>query len=267
LRVQIHKGSVQFLMKMGRVEQDGVPHSSELHKLAQKGVDYSKVGSSFISRCWFNRSSRADIIIGAYIRCIVFVPRGRKMAQRKIRTAQLDNDVSVEQVVAQQHEIQEIQASPTEVIYRPVPRIPDLPGEAYIPRHWRIQFVGEGGEVMGADVYDDVILGRGQQVRDRTGIDFTGWGAQDKGVSREHALLRPTPTCLYLVDIGSTNGTFHNVERVTPGVARELANGDIVVLGRLVLTLRIMHSPQDEPPVFAPVHLPGVKEAGSIRSG
>lgn len=188
------------------------------------------------------------------------------MAQRKARTAQLESDVSVDQVVAQQHQAQEIQTSPTEIIYRPVPRIPDLPGEVYIPRHWRIQFVGENGEVMGVDVYDDVVLGRGKKVRDRAGIDFTAWAAQDKGVSREHALLRPTPTCLYLVDIGSTNGTLHNVEMVTPGIARELADGDIIVLGRLMLTLRIVHSPQDEPPRFALEELPNIKTANPIRS-
>lgn len=188
------------------------------------------------------------------------------MTKHKIRTAQLDNNVPTEQVVEQQHKVQEIQTSPTEVIYRPVPRIPNMPGEAYIPRHWRIQFVGEGGEVMGVDVYDDVIMGRGKAVRDRAGVDFTAWSAQDKGVSREHALLRPTPTCLYLVDIGSTNGTLHNVERVTPGVAQELADGDIIVLGRLILTLRIVHSPQDELPIFSLEHLPNIKTANPIRS-
>lgn len=188
------------------------------------------------------------------------------MAQHKIRTDQLGGDSSVERVVAQQHTLQETQTSPPAVTYRPVPRIPDLPGEAYIPRHWRIQFVSEGGEAMGFDVYDDVILGRGRPVRDRMGIDLTEWDAQDKGVSREHALLRPTPTCLYLVDIGSTNGTFHNVEMITPGVARELVDGDIIVLGRLVLSLRIVHAPQDELPLFALEHLSKVKTVDPIRS-
>lgn len=187
------------------------------------------------------------------------------MAPRKVRTGQLSKNISAEQVVAQQRKTQEVQTPPTEIIYRPVPQVPDLPGEAYIPRHWRIQFVNEGGEVMGLDVYDDVILGRGKRARDRSGIDFTVWAAEDRGVSREHALLRPTPTCLYLVDIGSTNGTFHNVEMVTPGVARELADGDIIVLGRLMLTLRIMRSPQDELPLFTPEHLPSAKMANPMR--
>jgi pSer/pThr/pTyr-binding forkhead associated (FHA) protein len=70
-----------------------------------------------------------------------------------------------------------------------------------------------------------------------------------------------------LVDIESTNGTYHNVEMVTPGVARELADGDIIILGRLMLTLRIVHSPQNEPPVFVVEQLPNFKVANAPRSG
>lgn len=188
------------------------------------------------------------------------------MAQHKIRTDHLDGDISIERVVPQQNRTHEVRSLPAEVIYHPVPQILNLPGEAYVPRCWRIQFISENGDVMGFDIYDDAILGRGRQVRDRMGIDFTEWAAQDKGVSREHVLLRPTPTCLYLVDIGSTNGTFHNVEIVTPGVARELADGDIIVLGRLVLHLRIVHSPQDELPLFALEHVPNMRTADPLRS-
>ena len=187
------------------------------------------------------------------------------MGKRKIRTDQLGSNISAEQVTAQ-HKAHDTQALSAEITYRPVPRIPDLPGEAYIPRHWRIQLVSEEGNVMGFDVYDDVVLGRGKRVRDRSGIDFTEWDAQDKGVSREHALLRPTPTCLYLVDIESTNGTFHNIEAVTPGIARELADGDVIVLGRLALVLRIVHSPHNELPLSILEYLPGIKTASPART-
>lgn len=187
--------------------------------------------------------------------------------QQKGRTDRLNEGTSAEQVTTQQKP-QENRARPTKMTYHPVPRIPNLPGEAYILRHWRIQLINEDGDAMGFDVYDDVILGRGNRVRERSGIDFLEWGALDKGVSREHALLRPTPTCLYLVDIGSTNGTFHNIESVTPGDARELADGDMIVLGRLVFTVRIMHSPQDDLPVTVLGHLPDMLKTvvGPVRS-
>ncbi|MBN1310637.1 MAG: FHA domain-containing protein [Anaerolineae bacterium] len=178
----------------------------------------------------------------------------------KSGTDRLNQDASAEQVTTQQKS-QENQTQPSKITYQPVPRIPDLPGEVYIPRHWRIQLISEEGEAKGFDVYDDVILGRGNRVRERSGIDLLEWGALDKGVSREHALLRPTPTKLYLVDIGSTNGTYHNIDFVTPGDARDLTDGDMVVLGRLVFTIRIIHSPQDDLPVAILGHLPDVIKA------
>jgi hypothetical protein len=185
------------------------------------------------------------------------------MSQGKGGTDQLNASVPETEIVA--HQAQEVQTLPSKITYQPVPRIPDLPGEAYIPRHWRIQLIGEEGNAMGLDVYDDVILGRGTRVRERAGIDFSEWGAEDKGVSREHALLRPTPTCLYLVDIGSTNGTYHNIEAITPGVARELDDGDVIVLSRLVLIVRIIHSPQDDLPLSFMENMPSIKAVGAAR--
>ncbi|MBN1428294.1 MAG: FHA domain-containing protein [Anaerolineae bacterium] len=186
--------------------------------------------------------------------------------KHKGRTAQLNQSASSEQVVARQKP-QESLSQASKITYHAVPRIPNLPGEAYISRHWRIQLINEEGDAKGFDVYDDVVLGRGTCVRERLGIDFLEWEAEEKGVSREHALLRPTPTCLYLVDIGSTNGTFHNIESVAPGDARELADGDMIVLGRLVFTIRIMHSPLDDLPIAILGHLPDiVKNTGPARS-
>ena len=181
-------------------------------------------------------------------------------------TDRLNQGNSADQVTTQQKP-QENQARSSKITYQPVPRIPDLPGEAYISRHWRIQLINEEGDAKGFDVYDDVILGRGNRVRERSGIDLLEWGALDNGVSREHALLRPTPTKLYLVDIGSTNGTYHNIDFVTPGDARELTDGDMIVLGRLVFTVRIMHSPQDDLPIAILGHLPDIiKAADPTRS-
>ena len=86
-------------------------------------------------------------------------------------------------------------------------------------------------------------------------------------VSSRHFEIRRSERTFRLIDLGSTNGTLHNVERVIPGVARELADGDIIVLARLVLTLRIVHSPQDELPLFSLEHLPNnIKAANPIRS-
>jgi pSer/pThr/pTyr-binding forkhead associated (FHA) protein len=54
----------------------------------------------------------------------------------------------------------------------------------------------------------------------------------EKSVSRRHAMLVPRPSGARLLDDRSSNGTFVNGRRV---VQQDLHNGDVVVLGRVVL--------------------------------
>eukprot|EP00760_Papus_ankaliazontas_P036667 PhM_4_TR8377/c0_g1_i2/m.66000 len=51
-------------------------------------------------------------------------------------------------------------------------------------------------------------------------------------VSRRHCLVQTKAPCgLYLVDLGSTHGTFVNKQRVSPHTHHELKDGDVVQLG------------------------------------
>jgi hypothetical protein len=54
----------------------------------------------------------------------------------------------------------------------------------------------------------------------------------DNSVSRRHAILVPRPTGARILDDRSANGTFVNGRRVQQA---ELSNGDVIVLGRVVL--------------------------------
>ena len=58
---------------------------------------------------------------------------------------------------------------------------------------------------------------------------------EDQSVSRRHAILHHRPGGSRILDDRSANGTFVNGRRVT---AAELSDGDVVVLGRVVLTYR-----------------------------
>jgi pSer/pThr/pTyr-binding forkhead associated (FHA) protein len=82
----------------------------------------------------------------------------------------------------------------------------------------------------------DLVLGRneGNVMAD---VDFTSYGAQDKGVSRHHARLNGIGTPPTLMDLDSYNGTFINGERLTPGRSYTLKSSDEIRLARL--TLRI----------------------------
>lgn len=57
----------------------------------------------------------------------------------------------------------------------------------------------------------------------------------DQSVSRRHALVHDRPAGTRLLDDRSANGTFVNGRRVTQA---DLQDGDVVVLGRVVLTYR-----------------------------
>ena len=58
---------------------------------------------------------------------------------------------------------------------------------------------------------------------------------EDMSVSRRHAIVHQRPGGVRILDDRSANGTYVNGRRVTEA---ELRDGDVVVLGRLVLTYR-----------------------------
>ena len=64
-------------------------------------------------------------------------------------------------------------------------------------------------------------------------VDLSPYGANDRGVSRNHARLQMKDNSLYITDLGSTNGTFVAGERLNPNQPTLLHKGDEVLLGRL----------------------------------
>jgi ribosomal protein L37E len=65
-------------------------------------------------------------------------------------------------------------------------------------------------------------------------INLTPFGAQDKGVSRQHAAILLKDGSLHIMDLGSYNGTFLNGQRLIANQPRVLRDGDSVRLGYLV---------------------------------
>jgi len=66
-------------------------------------------------------------------------------------------------------------------------------------------------------------------------LDLTSDGALAEGVSRNHAKIYQRENRLLIEDVGSTNGTFVNKQRLTPHLPHALQEGDTVHLGRLKL--------------------------------
>jgi pSer/pThr/pTyr-binding forkhead associated (FHA) protein len=65
-------------------------------------------------------------------------------------------------------------------------------------------------------------------------IDLTPFGALERGVSRQHAIIEFNEDTLMLLDAGSANGTYLNGQRLLPNQPRVLRDGDEVRLGKLV---------------------------------
>lgn len=123
-------------------------------------------------------------------------------------------------------------------------RVPD-PNQTGGPT-WRITFsmTFDSTQKINLDVNGEVALGRNT---DPTTAIFDPNQADQFGVSRRHGLLRPTENHLYLLDLGSTNGTSVNGHSIGVNVPYSLTNGDIIRLGRLEFVLKIIQRPDTKP--------------------
>jgi hypothetical protein len=106
---------------------------------------------------------------------------------------------------------------------------------------WRIQLQNKA-KTLGLIIYDDVFVGRmaGGLIPD---VDLTRFAPESLGVSRQHALLRPNENDLFLVDLDSTNGTFHNGVRVSAEVPVKLNDGDTISFGRVHFKVKFLTQP------------------------
>jgi FHA domain len=82
--------------------------------------------------------------------------------------------------------------------------------------------VGRAGSADGAEVY----------------VDLGPLCARETGVSRRHVKILRKGTLIYVVDVGSTNGTWLNGRRLMVNVERLLRNGDELQLGSLKLHVK-----------------------------
>lgn len=82
---------------------------------------------------------------------------------------------------------------------------------------------------------EELLVGRSD---DRSGLtldlDLGPYGAAEKGVSRRHAMIRRGEDTLTLVDLGSTNGTHLNGQKLNPNQPRVLRDGDEIRMGKLI---------------------------------
>lgn len=111
---------------------------------------------------------------------------------------------------------------------------------------WRVRFIlaSDPRRQFGLAINGEVSLGRaigGESSRDL--IDLTRYGAGESGVSRRHLMLRPTATNLFVIDLGSTNGSKRNGRSIGVKTPYSLVDGDSLALGRLRFLIDIVDRP------------------------
>lgn len=112
---------------------------------------------------------------------------------------------------------------------------------------WRVELISSNAKFksLGIDIHHDIVIGRaGESMKPH--LDLTEYDAVNKGVSRQHALLRPTGSGLFLVDLKSTNGTFYNSTKVEAGVRKKINDGDVISFGQVHFKVNIIKKPEVE---------------------
>ncbi|MEW6580969.1 MAG: ATP-binding protein [Chloroflexota bacterium] len=128
-----------------------------------------------------------------------------------------------------------------ELYFRPVPH--DLAQAGHAVPVWRVRFdlAYNANRCFGLEINGEVMLGRGEEGPGLVSLD--DFDADELGVSRLHVALRPTESQLFVVDLGSTNGTWINGRSIGVNTPFSLANGDLLTLGRLEFFVRIVDRP------------------------
>lgn len=85
-------------------------------------------------------------------------------------------------------------------------------------------------EPIGIEIVRSIVLGRGKDA-ENVDLDLTDYDAGGLGVSRRHAILQTIAGILYVVDSGSTNGTYLNGKKLAILEPNQVSDDDIISLG------------------------------------
>jgi hypothetical protein len=104
------------------------------------------------------------------------------------------------------------------------------------PAVWRVEIGldGLGVAPLRLEIVGPTVIGRGVDAD----LCLAQYDALFHGISRRHAMLRPSGRALYFLDLGSSNGTRINGVDVRSDMAYTLQLADVIRLGTLTLVVR-----------------------------
>ncbi len=107
-----------------------------------------------------------------------------------------------------------------------------LPAE--LSASWISLHMVDSGQIVPLANRTEFTLGRvteGQPIM--PDVDLSPYNAYANGVSRLHAVLKRDGEKAIIIDLGSSNGTYINGNRIIPHTEHDVSHGDLIYLGKL----------------------------------
>ena len=106
---------------------------------------------------------------------------------------------------------------------------PQVPLQSRISLH-----IVENGQILPLADRTEFTLGRSAEEQPIVpDVDLSAYNAYANGVSRLHAAIKLVKNRIVLVDLGSSNGTYLNGNRLASYLETPVAHGDLIYLGKL----------------------------------
>lgn len=104
--------------------------------------------------------------------------------------------------------------------------------------NWASLHLLDSGQILPLGDRTEFTLGRVSEAQPiMPDIDLTPYQAYANGVSRLHAVLKREGKRVFVMDLGSSNGTYLNGKRLQPNVDQTLNHGDMLALGKLKIQI------------------------------
>jgi len=157
----------------------------------------------------------------------------------------LDGTVFCSECGAQLSELQSIVTQNIPADSHPFPPVDQRKTAAYAKQldTWASLHLLDSGQILPLGDRTEFTLGRVSEAQPiMPDIDLTPYQAYASGVSRLHAVLKREGDRVYVMDLGSSNGTYLNGKRLNPNVEHTLNHGDLLALGKLKIQILLKNS-------------------------
>jgi hypothetical protein len=108
---------------------------------------------------------------------------------------------------------------------------------------WASLHLLDSGQILPLGDRTEFTLGRVSEAQPiMPDIDLTPYQAYANGVSRLHAVLKREGERVFVMDLGSSNGTYLNGKRLKPNTEHTLNHSDLLALGKLKIQILLKNA-------------------------